>query len=179
MNIFRVLASGKQTFREEFVSAFLAYLLSPKMDHGLGARVLSSLLEEIGSCPDASSWTNLARNFGDKLRNDLFSDEAASVNVELELNTGVDGVIDIVVNYDNWFIMIENKIYHQSIRPKQVEKQYYGLKNLLKQKGIQNPKILKTNHLKSVHSARLGLTNPSHFPGKVAGFVNPARAIFV
>jgi hypothetical protein len=142
MNIFRVLASGKQTFREEFVSAFLAYLLSPKMDHGLGAKVLSSLLEEIGSRLNAPELINLADQFGDRLRSDLFSDEVASVNVELELNTGKDGVIDIVVNYNNWFIMIENKIYHQSIRLRQVEKQYNGLKNLLKQRGIQAPKIL-------------------------------------
>lgn len=142
MNIFRVMASGKHTFREEFVSAFLAYLLSPKMDHGLGAKVLSSLLAEIGKHQIKSELINLAEEFGDKLRSDLFSDEAASVNVELELDTRGGGVIDIVVNYDNWFIMIENKIYHQSIRPKQVENQYYGLKNLLRQKGFQNPKIL-------------------------------------
>lgn len=142
MNIFRVLASGKHTFREEFVSAFLAYLLSPKMDHGLGAKVLSSLLAEIGKHDDKPELTSLAEKFSDRLRSDLFSDEVASVNVELELNTGGGGVIDIVVNYDNWFIMIENKIYHKSITPKQVENQYYGLKNLLKQNGIETPKIL-------------------------------------
>lgn len=34
MNIFRTLALGKHTFREEFVTAFLAYLLSLRMDHG-------------------------------------------------------------------------------------------------------------------------------------------------
>jgi hypothetical protein len=47
MNLFRTIASGKQAFREEFVSAFLAYLLSHKMDHGLGFIFLSKLLVEI------------------------------------------------------------------------------------------------------------------------------------
>ena len=46
MNLFRVIASGKHSFREEFVSAFFAYLLSPTMDHGLGARFFATLVNE-------------------------------------------------------------------------------------------------------------------------------------
>ena len=53
MNIFRTIASGKHAFREEFVSAFLAYLLSPKMDHGLGFTVLSRLLTHVAEKNDA------------------------------------------------------------------------------------------------------------------------------
>ncbi|MEM7344842.1 MAG: PD-(D/E)XK nuclease family protein, partial [Chloroflexota bacterium] len=79
MNIFRVLASGKQTFREEFISAFMAYLLSPKMDHGLGSKIFSSLLEQIGHSLGASELIDLSEQLGDKLRSNLFSDEDASV----------------------------------------------------------------------------------------------------
>lgn len=35
MNLFKVFAFGKRRMREEFISAFLAWLLSPEMDHGL------------------------------------------------------------------------------------------------------------------------------------------------
>ena len=142
MNIFRVLASGNQTFREEFISAFLAYLLSPKMDHGLGGKVFSSLLIQIGNSLDSPELVDLAEQFEDKLRSNLFSAEEGTVNVELELNTGKGGVIDIVINYEDWFILIENKIYLQSVRPKQVAKQYRGLRNLLQQQKIEKPKIL-------------------------------------
>ena len=52
MNLFGVIASGKHSFREEYVSAFFAYLLSPTMDHGLGTKLLSVLTKQIG----ATNW---------------------------------------------------------------------------------------------------------------------------
>lgn len=45
MNIFKVLSSGDGAIKEPNLSAFLAYLLNPKEDHGLGASFLEKVLE--------------------------------------------------------------------------------------------------------------------------------------
>jgi len=48
MNIFKVLASAPRTnFSENQVSALLAWLLNPSMDHGLGYVFLLEFLERI------------------------------------------------------------------------------------------------------------------------------------
>jgi hypothetical protein len=44
MNIFKILASGDGNIKEPNLSAFLAYLLNPKGDHGLGASFLEKVL---------------------------------------------------------------------------------------------------------------------------------------
>src|ERR1700722_6620225 len=48
MNIFKTLASGDRTIKEPNVSAFLAYLLDPREDHGLKAIFLRKFLQGIG-----------------------------------------------------------------------------------------------------------------------------------
>jgi hypothetical protein len=45
MNIFKILASGDGSIKEPNLSAFLAYLLNPKADHGLGSRFLQKILQ--------------------------------------------------------------------------------------------------------------------------------------
>lgn len=45
MNIFKILASGDGSIKEPNLSAFLAYLLNPKADHGLGSRFLQKVLQ--------------------------------------------------------------------------------------------------------------------------------------
>jgi hypothetical protein len=47
MNIFSILASGKNGMREETMSVLLGYLLTPEMDHGLGIRFLRKMILSI------------------------------------------------------------------------------------------------------------------------------------
>lgn len=139
MNIFRTLASGKHTFREEFVSAFLAYLLSPKMDHGLSFLVLSRLLEKIADKNQTGSLRHLAEGLRSQLWESIFDDGGPQPVVELEVSYGGGkGYIDIVVRYDNWFIMIENKIAANSKTDGQIKEQYEGLREVLRSKEFKD-----------------------------------------
>jgi hypothetical protein len=145
MNIFRVLASGRFPMREEVVSAYLAYLLSPKMDHGLGSTMLTTLLREISSHTRLSALEELVRQLDHRLRDDLFGDGTGSVGVELELAypSGVSvGYIDVVVRCGEWFIAIENKIALTSTTQGQLRAQYNGLRQVLEQRGLSGHRVL-------------------------------------
>jgi hypothetical protein len=145
MNIFRVLASGRFPMREEVVSAYLAYLLSPKMDHGLGSTMLTTLLREISSHTRISALEELVRQLDHRLRDDLFGDGTGSVGVELELAypSGASvGYIDVVVRCGEWFIAIENKIALASTTQGQLRAQYYGLRQVLEQRGLSGHRVL-------------------------------------
>ena len=145
MNIFRVLASGRHPFREEFVSAFVAYLLSPKMDHGLGPTLLATLLREIGRHANVPALAEVARQFDHRLRDNLFGDPAQGVSVELELPYPAGnsiGFIDVVIRCGQWFIAIENKIAAASATPGQVREQYLGLKQVLQRRGLDDQRVL-------------------------------------
>jgi len=146
MNIFRIIASGKHKFREEFVSAFLAYLLSPKMDHGLGSTFLSMLLNGIAQKNGISEIKNLEMQIEGKFRDDIFQATARHPLVEIEFpypreNCG-KGFIDIVLRCDNWFIMIENKIIADSMTKEQIKEQYEGLRCVLKNQGLSDVRVL-------------------------------------
>lgn len=145
MNIFRVLASGRFPMREEVVSAYLAYLLSPKMDHGLGSAMLITLLREIDRHAQITTLDDSIRRLDNRLRDDLFGDSAGSVGVELELaypsGTSV-GFIDVVVRCGEWFIAIENKIALASATQGQLRAQYTGLRQVLEQRGLANHRVL-------------------------------------
>jgi hypothetical protein len=153
MNIFRVLASGRFPMREEVVSAYLAYLLSPKMDHGLGPVMLTTLLREIGSQTRNAALEAVARQLDHRLRDDLF-DTAADVRVELELaypsGTSV-GFIDVVVRCGEWFIAIENKITLASSTPGQLGAQYRGLRQVLEQRALSGHHVLMVYLVPGVH----------------------------
>lgn len=137
MNIFRTIASGKHAFREEFVSAFLAYLLSPKMDHGLGFTLLSRLLTHVAEKNNAVPLNKLAANFKSRLWENIFDDTFPLPVVELEFPYQ-GGFIDIVIKIDNWFIMIENKILLSSKKDNQIKEQYRGLQKILRNRENSN-----------------------------------------
>jgi hypothetical protein len=145
MNIFRVLASGRFPMREEVVSAYLAYLLSPKMDHGLGSAMLATLLREISRHNRVTTLEGVVRQLDHWLRDDLFGDAAGSVGVELELaypsGTSV-GFIDVVIRCGEWFIAIENKIALASATQGQLRSQYTGLRQVLEQRGLAGHRVL-------------------------------------
>lgn len=133
MNLFRVLASGRFPLREEVVSAYLAYLLSPRMDHGLGPLVLTELLRKISKAHPHHEIGAVAKQLQHRLRSDLFGD-SAEVGVELELaypSGSSVGFIDVVVRCGDWFIAIENKIALASAEKGQLQKQYAGLRQVL------------------------------------------------
>ena len=142
MNIFRTIASGKHAFREEFVSAFLAYLLSPKMDHGLGFTVLSRLLCHVAEKYHAKPLNELAAKFKSRLWENIFDDEYSLPVVELEFSYQ-GGFIDILIRIDKWFIVIENKIIQSSKKENQIKDQYKGLQEVLKnRKDVDDYRVL-------------------------------------
>ena len=135
MNVFRTIASGKHAFREEFVSAFLAYLISPKMDHGLGFTFLSKLLLHIANINKAPELKMIASQLKSCLWENIFDDNAQLPIVELEFRYA-SGFIDIVVKYKNWFIAIENKILESSKTENQLLEQYIGIQEVIRNKGF-------------------------------------------
>lgn len=143
MNIFRVLASGKQAVREEFVSAFLAYLLSPKMDHGLGYSFLSRLLVGVADKNDVPALKELASKLRSRLWENIFEEGMGPPIVELEFKVPGNRYIDIVVKCDDWFILIENKIVQSSKADGQLEAQYKGFLEVIGGKELaKNNRIL-------------------------------------
>ncbi len=146
MNIFRVIASGKQKLREEFVSAFLAYLFSPSMDHGLGATLFTNVIKEIASSAKNDELLALSNDFKETLRSDLFEDERQQLDIELEFpistSKGNKRFIDILARYKDWFFIIENKINHGSFTKNQTKRQYQGIRKILVDKGIADPRIV-------------------------------------
>ncbi len=135
MNLFKVIASGKHSFREEFVSAFFAYLLAPNMDHGLGASFFSSLVERIGEKRCDPDLKQLSFDLGDELRTDFFKEENGQIDIDIEfryeLPGGKSGYIDIIARYKNWYFIIENKILQSSKTKDQLLEQYQGAKGRL------------------------------------------------
>jgi hypothetical protein len=137
VNIFRIIASGKHGMREEFVTAFLSYFLSPKMDHGLSYAFLSKLLNNIADMNDAAPIKDLAGQFKSQLWENIFQENEDQPVVELEFRYP-GGFIDIVIRCGNWFIMIENKIVQASKTADQIKAQYNGLLEVIKSKDFND-----------------------------------------
>jgi len=142
MNIFRIIASGKHGFREEFASAFLAYLLSPKMDHGLGYAFISRLLGHVAAVGGIDEIQKVASRMKSSLRENVLNPVGDDTAVELEFGFG-NGFVDIVIRCGDWFIMIENKIVEASRKTGQIRAQYEGLVSTLKtQEQYKGSRIL-------------------------------------
>ena len=114
MNVFKALASGWMGFREEFMSAFIAYLLHPGMDHGLGSSFLATMLSEIADHDKSDKeLADMCINMKDLFRENLLSakdNKRTKVQVEVDYGKGNHrGRIDIVVKCNGWFFVIENK----------------------------------------------------------------------
>ena len=142
MNVFRTIASGKQAFREEFVSAFLAYLLSPKMDHGLGYAFLSRLLYHVADTNSIAPLKGMVGQLKSMLWENIFYDSGDQPVVELEFAIP-GGFIDIVVRCGDWVVLVENKILAASKTDGQLKNQYEGfIKTLEDKKLLDGKKIL-------------------------------------
>jgi hypothetical protein len=113
MNIFKVLASGGKSSKsmpEELMSVFLAWLLHPNMEHGLGCQFLNRFLEEI-NCDDIV------------LKHRFKSVKNIEFICELEYNVD-SGFIDIVYFIGDIIIAIENKINRESLQEEQLLRYY-------------------------------------------------------
>lgn len=139
MNVFRTIASGKHAFREEFVSAFLAYLLSPKMDHGLGYAFLSRLLSHVAEVNSIAPLKEMIGKLRSMLWENIFDESADQPTVELEFSIP-GGFIDIVIRTGEWFVLVENKILATSKTDGQLKLQYEGFIKTLKDKELLDGK---------------------------------------
>jgi hypothetical protein len=145
MNVFKVFASGKNKFGENYMSAFLGWLLSPNMEHGLGSIFLDKLISGIATqlddtdLKDSVSYLSQVSGFrGYGLDED--ENERRNIGIALEYNPG-RRPIDILLTIDNYCIAIENKIYIGSAKDeKQLVEQYEELKEKLKQNQINGDK---------------------------------------
>lgn len=131
MNIFKVFASAKKGFQEEYASAIIAWLLNPAMEHGLGYAFLVEFLTEVSTDNGIpKEMGQLAANMRTHLRSN--SRSFAICETFLELNV-VRAFIDVVVNIEigeqRWTIAIENKINSTSASDRlQLTREYQGLK---------------------------------------------------
>jgi len=126
MNIFKVLASGKQSFHEETASAILTWFLNPTMEHGLSYSFLVNFIEAISlSTNNESKLSNLSGKLIPRLRNKNESQLKLWSDLEYNVETAF---IDIVIGIDDWIFAIENKIYNQSATKGQLVREYEGLK---------------------------------------------------
>jgi len=143
LNIFKVLASGRYPFKEEEASALLGWLLSPRMDHGLGFLFLKQFLGEVahavrgdGHRPQAaSSLLDLRDRLDLRLRDTptgqspgwIDTERGVSVWSSLEYPV-VGSQIDVLLGIDDWLFAVENKIYSSSAQDTvQLRDQYEGL----------------------------------------------------
>lgn len=128
MNLFKVLASGNRRFYEDQLSAVLAYLCSPRMDHGLGYQFVSRLTEKIESNLNISG---LSDGLEDRLRDSLGGENESEIKVTLETpfstNNNSSGRVDLVLQFSRWTLLVENKLYLDSQDKGQIGKEYSGM----------------------------------------------------
>ncbi len=138
MNIFKVLASGKKSFYEEYASAVLAWFLNPRMEHGLGYQFLLAFIEQLAKKePDLQVIKN-------GLVSRMRSEHETETKFDCILECAVDNAfVDIVLGIDpgankgkKWVIGIENKIYEGSVTEKQLQREYDGIKSKFKNAAI-------------------------------------------
>lgn len=132
MNIFKVLASGKKKFEEEYASPLLAWFLNPKMEHGLGFQFISRLINALSK--DPHEFGGLKNKLHFKLRSEHTKEVMFDCYLEHYSGTAF---IDIVLGVEDYKIAIENKLYSDSVSEGQLVKEYNGLK-----KEFANKKIL-------------------------------------
>ncbi|MFC4404106.1 PD-(D/E)XK nuclease family protein [Gracilibacillus xinjiangensis] len=139
MNIFKVLSSNDGSINEPNVSSFLAYLLDPSENHGLGSRFLESFLTPI-VLENPTIFADLI--YQNRLR-DLSRNSSYEVRVQAELRVMIERRnktrdIDIVIelfeqsfssSVPKYSFCIENKIKNSSIAKgdKQLYEEITGL----------------------------------------------------
>ena len=99
MNIFKILASGDGKIFEPSISAFLAYLLDPKKDHGLGDSLILKIMNPLVSNSEASKLADLKNSEG--YIQYLYPNPRYEIEVFLEQAFVIEGkpkqIVDIVI----------------------------------------------------------------------------------
>jgi len=131
MNIFKAMASGKDKIRENQMTAILAWLLHPQMEHGLGYEFLNRFIQSVTEKGDRI-YTK-----ADKLKQRLRGENVNKFLLEIEDYVKSDDIediestaafLDILVKIDDdWIIGIENKIKADSVIEGQLNREYRGL----------------------------------------------------
>lgn len=125
MNIFRILSAGDGRDCNQSVSSFLAYLLNPQNDHGLGEELLRSIVADFCECGD-SGFMNLDKEL---------STYEISVNIDLPI------IVAKFIRDDRvkFVLCIENEVKDSSIDDLQTQMK---LDDLEKEFIEENQKIL-------------------------------------
>jgi len=121
------------------MSAMLAWLLNPRMEHGLGHEFLSRFIGSVSDeCPEL-------KEIADGLCNRLHGDAVCEFDIYLERTVKKEGKasrVDMVISLDHkkhgaWIIGVENKIKSDSAADKeQLNKEYSGLQKEYSDKNI-------------------------------------------
>jgi hypothetical protein len=163
MNIFKVLSSGDSSIHEPHITAFLAYLLDPKNEHGLGSSFLEQFLHPL-VMENKQYFKNII--FKDVKITDLSTKSRFEISVETEKRVSptknksrdIDILIEIfeTVNQKKQLIhsiCVENKIKDGALQPDQLKEEMQGLKKendekmvLLKGKSKTISLIFLTNN---------------------------------
>ncbi len=166
MNIFKILASGDGKIREPSISAFLAYLLDPKKDHGLGDSLILRILNQLVSNNEASKLADL-KNITGYIQN-LYPNPKYDIEVFLEQAFVIEGkskqIVDIVILlFENslagkesyvklkleksnekklkHIFLIENKIKDNSSSEEQLKSQFKAALSTLSELNLTNENI--------------------------------------
>ncbi|MBF0542550.1 MAG: PD-(D/E)XK nuclease family protein, partial [Nitrospirae bacterium] len=135
MNIFKVMASGRKSFTEESASAILAWLMNPKMEHGLGYTFISKFIDRINKDINNSDLSKISKNSVQKLRENPDAEDSLTFSTYLEYNVET-AFIDIVFEINDWIFAVENKIYQKSYEEGQLIREYAGLKKAFPDNNI-------------------------------------------
>jgi hypothetical protein len=130
LNLFKVIASSKDAFRETQASTVLAWLLNPFMEHGLGFSFLGEFIKEIAERgSELESIRQELRGLEKNLRARLRSDDSRRPNVECYLEYNVESAfVDVLLVVNNWSLVIENKILPDSAQDMgQLVREYQGI----------------------------------------------------
>jgi hypothetical protein len=142
MNIFKVIASAPRgKFYENQASAILAWLLNPKMDHGLGYIFLNKFLERVGVDDDTREKLKTSINDNnDNLKIDVNLEYFIATNNDKNTSKAVYIDIVLIIN-DYYYITIENKIDVNSASEDQLKNQYDAVKFEMESKEKENKDI--------------------------------------
>ena len=115
---------------EEAMSAIIAWLLNPSMEHGLGATVLGKLIDRIHKSNPLKDYDNVKDALRPRLRT---GDETiGSIDCHLEYlvqHNSDNSYIDVVFIIGKLVLCIENKINAGSTSLEQFKNEYLGMIN--------------------------------------------------
>lgn len=143
MNIFKILSNGKGTIKEPSVSAYLAYLLDPKENHGLGYEFLKRILQLSNNNDnnvegyDYQIFLEQAfSQFGEKnqivdivilcFENDIKNKKQQAASISIENKNNLKSIY-----------LIENKINSKSKTENQLLKQYQALESVKRKYKVE------------------------------------------